>query len=90
MKSLDVEREALRMRPYDVYHGIYHRGHVGLLGAVMLRSGGTYVMMERFELDHFLVLAYQYRSTVLGGMSPVIHSLNMAPPGTESLSNMPG
>ncbi len=84
MMALDAEREALRMRPEDVYLGIYPMGHVGLSwGLAMLRSGGTYVMMERFELDHYLALADQYRATVLAGMPPVIHSLNTAPPGTE-------
>lgn len=84
MMALDAEREALRMRPEDVYLGIYPMGHVGLSwGLAMLRSGGTYVMMERFELDHYLTLADQYRATVLAGMPPVIHSLNTAPSGTE-------
>lgn len=84
MTALDAEREALRMCPDDVYLGIYPMGHVGLSwGLAMLRAGGTYVMMERFELERYLTLAEQYRVTVLAGMPPVIHSLNTAPPGTE-------
>ena len=84
MMALDAERDALRMRPEDVYLGIYPMGHVGLSwGLAILRSGGTYVMMERFELDQYIALAGQYRVTVLAGMPPVIHSLNTAPPGTE-------
>lgn len=84
MTALDAEREALRMRPEDVYLGIYPMGHVGLSwGLAMLRAGGTMVMMERFELGQYLALAEHYRVTVLAGMPPVIHSLNTAPPGTE-------
>ncbi|MFA6226035.1 MAG: fatty acid--CoA ligase family protein [Methanoregula sp.] len=68
----------------DVYLGIYPMGHVGFSwGLAMLRSGGTYVMMERFELDRYLTLAEKYHVTILAGMPPVIHSLNTAPPGTE-------
>ena len=84
MTALDAEREALQMRPDDVYLGIYPMGHVGLSwGLAILRAGGTYVMMERFDLERYLALAEQYRVTVLAGMPPVIHSLNTAPPGTE-------
>ncbi|NMB78787.1 MAG: acyl--CoA ligase [Methanomicrobiales archaeon] len=84
MTALDTERDALRLRPEDVYLGIYPMGHVGLSwGLAVIRSGGTYVMMERFELDRYLGLAGQYKVTVLAGMPPVIHSLNHAPPGTE-------
>jgi long-chain acyl-CoA synthetase len=84
MTALDAEREALRMRPDDVYLGIYPTGHVGISwGLAILRAGGTYVMMERFELGRYLALAEQYNVTVLAGMPPVIHSLNTASPGTE-------
>ncbi len=84
MTALDAEREALRMRPDDVYLGIYPMGHVGLSWSLaMLRAGGTNVVMERFELGLYLELAEKYRVTVLAGMPPVIHSLNTAPPGTE-------
>ena len=84
MTALDTEREALRLRPVDVYLGIYPMGHVGLSwGLAVLRAGGTYVMMERFDLDRYLSLAEEYKVTVLAGMPPVIHALNHGPPGTE-------
>lgn len=84
MTALDTERDALRTRPDDVYLGIYPMGHVGLSwGLSVIRAGGTYVMMERFELGQYMVLAERYKVTVLAGMPPVIHSLNHAPPGTE-------
>jgi long-chain acyl-CoA synthetase len=82
--ALDAEREALRIVPGDIYLGIYPMGHVGLSwGLAVLRAGGTYVMMERFDLDQYLHLASQYRVTILAGMPPVIHSLVYSPPGTE-------
>lgn len=84
MTALDTERDALRLRPEDIYLGIYPMGHVGLSwGIAVIRSGGTYVMMERFDLERYLELAAQYKATVLAGMPPVIHSLNHSPPGTE-------
>ena len=84
MTALDTERDALRLRPVDVYLGIYPMGHVGLSwGLAVIRAGGTYVMMERFELPRYLELARQYKVTVLAGMPPVIHSLVHSPPGTE-------
>jgi len=84
MTALDTERDALRLRPVDVYLGIYPMGHVGLSwGLAVIRSGGTYVMMERFEPDRYLALARQYGVTVLAGMPPVIHTLVHSPPGTE-------
>jgi long-chain acyl-CoA synthetase len=84
MTALDTERDALRLRPVDVYLGIYPMGHVGLSwGLAVIRAGGTYVMMERFDLEQYLTLARQYNVTVLAGMPPVIHSLVHAPPGTE-------
>jgi long-chain acyl-CoA synthetase len=84
MTALDAEREALRIRMDDVYLGIYPMGHVGISwGLSVLRAGGTYVVMERFDLDRYLALAEQYRVTVLAGMPPVLHSLVHSPPGTE-------
>jgi long-chain acyl-CoA synthetase len=84
MTALDAEREALRIRQDDIYLGIYPMGHVGLSwGLSVLRAGGTYVIMERFELDRYLDLAEQYRVTILAGMPPVLHSLVNAPSGTE-------
>ena len=85
MTALDAEREALRLRPDDVYLGVYPMGHVGLSwGLAVLRAGGTYVMMERFDLDQYLALAEKHAVTVLAGMPPVIHSLVHTPPGTEN------
>ncbi len=84
MTALDTERDALRLRPVDTYLGIYPMGHVGLSwGLATIRAGGTYVMMERFDLEHYLALAEQYQVTILAGMPPVIHSLVHAVPGTE-------
>jgi long-chain acyl-CoA synthetase len=84
MTALDTERDALRLRPVDVYLGIYPMGHVGLSwGLAVIRAGGTYVMMERFEPEQYLALAERYSATVLAGMPPVIHTLVHAPPGTE-------
>ena len=90
MTALDAEREALRMLPEDVYLGIYPMGHVGVSwGLAMLRAGGTFVMMERFEPDKYLALCREHRVTVLAGMPPVIHTLVHSPPGTEdSLSTV--
>jgi long-chain acyl-CoA synthetase len=86
MTALDTERDALRIRPADVYLGIYPMGHVGLSwGLSVLRSGGTYVMMERFDLDRYLALAEHYKITILAGMPPVIHTLNHSPPGTGQM-----
>ncbi len=57
MTALDTERDALRLRPDDVYLGIYPMGHVGLSwGLAVIRAGGTYVMMERFEPERYLSL----------------------------------
>ena len=76
MTALDAEREALTARPDDVYLGIYPMGHVGLSwGLSVLRAGGTFVMMERFDPEHYLALAERYNVTVLAGMPPVIHTL---------------
>jgi len=82
MTALDTERDALRLRPIDVYLGIYPMGHVGLSwGLAVIRAGGTYVMMERFDPEKYLELAGRYRVTVLAGMPPVIHTLVHLPPG---------
>jgi len=85
MTALDAEREALRLRPDDVYLGIYPMGHVGILwGLAVLRAGESYVMMERFDRERYLGYAEQYDVTVLAGMPPVIHSLVHSPTGTEN------
>ncbi len=84
MTALDAEREALRLRPDDVYLGIYPMGHVGFSwGLAVLRAGGTFVMMERFDPDRYLALAKRHKVTVLAGMPPVIHTLGHSAPGTE-------
>jgi long-chain acyl-CoA synthetase len=92
MTALDAEREAIRLMPNDMYLGIYPMGHVGISWALStLRSDGTYIMMERFELERYLGLAEQYQVTVLAGMPPVIHSLVHSPQGTEKrLGSVPG
>jgi long-chain acyl-CoA synthetase len=83
--ALDAEREALRLLPGDTYLGIYPMGHVGISwGIAILRAGGTWVMMERFDMDAYLRHAEHYKATVLAGMPPVIHSLVNSPPGTET------
>jgi len=77
MTALDTERDALRLRPVDVYLGIYPMGHVGLSwDLAIIRAGGTYVMMERFDLERYLALAWEHKATVLAGMPPVFHALN--------------
>jgi long-chain acyl-CoA synthetase len=84
MMALDAEREALRLRPDDVYLGIYPMGHVGLSwGIAVLRAGGTFVMMERFNTRDYLYYAEKYKVTLLAGMPPVIHTLAYSEPGTE-------
>jgi long-chain acyl-CoA synthetase len=84
MTALDTERDALRLRPIDVYLGIYPMGHVGLSwGLSVIRAGGTYVMMERFDPERYLALAEEHRVSVLAGMPPVIYTLVHAPEGTE-------
>ncbi|RXE55693.1 acyl-CoA synthetase [Methanoculleus taiwanensis] len=82
--AMDAEREVLGLTGDDTYLGIYPMGHVGVSwGISALRAGGSYVVMERFDLEPYLDLAERYRATVLAGMPPVIHSLLRSPPGTE-------
>lgn len=83
--AMDAERDVLGITDRDVYLGIYPMGHVGISwGIATLRAGGTYVVMERFDLDRYLDLARDYRATIVAGMPPVIHSLIQTPPGTEA------
>ncbi|HOB17695.1 MAG TPA: class I adenylate-forming enzyme family protein [Candidatus Methanoculleus thermohydrogenotrophicum] len=83
--AMDAERDVLGLTPDDVYLGIYPMGHVGISwGLSTLRAGGTYVVMERFDLDRYLDLAREYQATVVAGMPPVIHSLLQTPAGTEA------
>ena len=83
--AMDAERDVLGITADDVYLGIYPMGHVGISwGIATLRAGGTYVVMERFDLSRYLDLARDYRATIVAGMPPVIHSLLQTPPGTET------
>ncbi len=83
--AMDAERDVLRITDTDVYLGIYPMGHVGVSwGIATLRAGGTYVVMERFDLSRYLDLARDHRATIVAGMPPVIHSLLQTPPGTET------
>jgi long-chain acyl-CoA synthetase len=82
--ALDAEREALAIGPGDVYLGIYPMGHVGISwGLATLRAGGTWIVMDRYDLDSYLALARTYRPTVLAGMPPVIHALVHAGPEAD-------
>lgn len=84
MAALEAEREALDLNSDDVYLGIYPMGHVGLSWAIAaLRTGGTYVIMERFILDRYIDLIKEYQVTQVAGMPPVIHALVETEPGTE-------
>jgi long-chain acyl-CoA synthetase len=84
MASLETEREVLGLTGNDWYLGIYPMGHVGVSwGLSVLRSGGTYVIMKRFNPAEYIALCKTYRISVLSGMPPVIHSLCAAPEGTE-------
>ncbi|WOX56062.1 MULTISPECIES: class I adenylate-forming enzyme family protein [unclassified Methanoculleus] len=83
--AMDAERDVLRITDDDIFLGIYPMGHVGVSwGIATLRAGGTYVVMERFDLARYLDLAREYRATVVASMPPVIHSLLQTPPGTET------
>jgi len=74
--SMYAECEALSLVKDDVYLGIYPMAHVGVSwGIASLRAGATWVIMNRFELDHYLKIAEEYRATVIAGMPPVIHTL---------------
>lgn len=58
MAAMDAEREVLGLTADDIYLGIYPMGHVGISwGLSTLRAGGTYVVMERFDLAGYLDLA---------------------------------
>ena len=84
MAALEAEKDVLELKKGDVYLGIYPMGHVGISwGLSVIRAGGTYVGMERFNETEYLELCSRYRVTVLSGMPPVIHGLCQAPSGTE-------
>lgn len=82
--ALQAEAEALELVSGDVYLGIYPMAHVGISwGFSVLKSGGTYVIMERYHPDEYIELTRTYGITVLAGMPPVIHALSETPLGTE-------
>lgn len=84
MAALDAERELLGFGPNDVYLGIYPMSHVGVSwGIAALKAGASWVVMERFELEKYLLLIEEYHATVVASMPPVIHSLTQTAPGTE-------
>ena len=82
--ALDHECDTLDLVRGDMYLGIYPMGHVGLSwGISVLKAGGTYILLERFEPERYLSLIEQYQVTVLSSMPPVIHMLTEAPSDTE-------
>ncbi len=82
--AMDAERDVLELHRDDIYLGIYPMAHVGVSwGIAVLKTGGTWVIMERFDLDGYLDLVGSMKATVVAGMPPVIHSLLATPPGTE-------
>jgi long-chain acyl-CoA synthetase len=82
--ALDNECDILDLVRGDVYLGIYPMGHVGLSwGISILKAGGTYICLERFEPERYLSLIEQYQVTVLSSMPPVIHMLTEAEGNTE-------
>jgi long-chain acyl-CoA synthetase len=84
MAAMDAERDVLELHKEDIYLGIYPMAHVGVSwGIAVLKTGGTWVIMERFDLDRYLDLVESTKATVVAGMPPVIHSLLATPPGTE-------
>jgi len=84
LAALQAEGEALELTCNDIYLGIYPMAHVGISwGLSVLRAGGTYVIMERFHPDDYILLTREYGITVLASMPPVIHTLSETPPGTE-------
>ena len=84
LAALQAEGEALDLTCDDIYLGIYPMAHVGISwGLSVLRAGGTYVIMERYNLDEYISLTREYQITILAGMPPVIHALTETPPGTE-------
>jgi long-chain acyl-CoA synthetase len=84
MAALDAEGDVLALCPDDVYLGIYPTAHVGVSwGIAVLKAGGTWVVMERFDPEAYIRLVAESSATVVAAMPPVIHSLSLSPPGTE-------
>ena len=82
--ALDNECDILDLVRGDVYLGIYPMGHVGLSwGISVLKAGGVYILLERFDPERYLSLIEQYQVTVLASMPPVIHMLAEGPEHTE-------
>ncbi len=84
MAAVEAEGWVLGLSENDVYLGFYPMAHVGVSwGISVLKAGGTFIIMERFNLEEYLKLTAQYGVTVLSGMPPVLHTLVNSPPGTE-------
>jgi long-chain acyl-CoA synthetase len=84
MSAVEAERSVLGLRADDIYLGFYPMSHVGVSwGITTLKYGGTFLIMRRFNLDDFLMLADGWKATVLSGMPPVIYALVHAPGGAE-------
>lgn len=82
--ALDNECDILDLVRGDIYLGIYPMGHVGLSwGIAVLKAGGVYIILERYDPERYLSLIEQYQVTVLASMPPVIHMLTEAPENTE-------
>jgi len=82
--ALTAEREALDLTKEDIYLGIYPMGHVGISwGISVLKEGGTWIIMERYQLDEYFRLMKEYQVTILAAMPPVIHSISDTPPETD-------
>jgi len=85
MAALEAERDALELRSDDIYLGIYPMGHVGISwGISVLKQGGTWVILERFQLEKYLDLVREFKVTVLSSMPPVIHSIMETSPETDT------
>jgi len=76
MAALEAERDALELTRDDIYLGIYPMGHVGISwGISVLKQGGTWIILERFQLERYMDLVEEYGVTILASMPPVIHSI---------------
>ncbi|MDK2973739.1 MAG: long-chain acyl-CoA synthetase [Methanofollis sp.] len=86
ISALATEGDVLSLVEGDVYLGIYPMGHVGLSwGIAVLKAGGTFVCMDRFDPKEYLRLAEAHGATVLAAMPPVIHTLIRAKPDTGQM-----
>ncbi|WOF15719.1 long-chain fatty acid--CoA ligase [Methanoplanus sp. FWC-SCC4] len=84
--AMDAEKELLGFNSEDIYLGIYPMAHVGVSwGISALKSGATWIILERFELEKYISYIAEYKATVVAAMPPVIHSLLKTSPGTESV-----